>query len=746
MASLKKLTRRAFLIGSAAVAGGVAFGVYKIKTPAPNPLIAAEGEAVLNPYIIIDQAGISIITPRAEMGQGVHTTLAALVAEELDVDMADITTRHGPPGQAYFNEAVLGSSLPFKDYAMSEFQHGLAGALGQAGKLFSLQITGGSTSVVDAYEKMRAAGASAREALKLAASERLGVPNVRLQTRNGHVIAPDGTQIRYADLAEAAAAIEPPQVDLRPRSEWKQLGKPIPRVDMVAKSTGTAQFGLDVRVPGMKFAALRVNPHLNGAMVGFDATEAKSMPGVEGVYDLGDGIAVVANNSWLAMQAAQAVEVDWGASPHPATMAEIDARLKSALEGRANSTLRDDGDADSLPDGATEITADYHLPYLAHATMEPQNATALFEGDRMTIWAGNQAPVILRNKCAKIAGLDPETVTVHTTWMGGGFGRRGEVDYAQYATRLAIQMKGTPVQLMWSREEDMTHDFYRPGAMARFRGAVKDGQAVLMDGQIAAQSATVQAGGRMLGLPMGGPDKVLVEGAFDQPFAIPNYRIRGYVADLDLPVGFWRSVGASFNGFFHDTFLDEMAHAAGRDPLDFRLELMRKADPHSAAVLEAVRDMSGWTGQTPDGVGRGVAFTWSFGTPVAEVIEVEDQDGSIRITRAWIAADVGVALDPSIVAAQLEGGMIYGLSAALHGQITFEDGAAEQMNFPDYDALRLHNTPRTEVKILQNKPHISGIGEPGTPPAMPALGNALFDLTGIRARSLPLENQFPLLI
>lgn len=745
MASIGKITRRAFLVSSAAIAGGVAFGVYKIKTPAPNPLVPSEGETALNPYVLIDGNGISIITPRAEMGQGIHTTLAALVAEELDVDMSQITTRHGPSGQAYFNQAMLGGSLPLKEYAMSDFQRNIAGALGQVGKLLSLQVTGGSTSTVDGYEKMRAAGASAREALKLAAAEQWNLPADKLRTEKGHVIAPDGTQLSYIALAPAAAQIEAPQVPLRPRSDWKHLGKPVPRVDMQAKSTGTATFGIDVRVPGMKFAALRANPHLNGDMRGYDDSTARAMPGVDGVYDLGDAIAVVASNTWLAIQAADAVEVDWGPSPHPSTMAKIDAKLDAAFDGGANSTMRDDGDADTLPAGATEVTATYRLPYLAHSTMEPMNATALFEGDHLTIWAGNQSPIIVQKKCAKIAGLDTESVTVHTTFLGGGFGRRVEVDYAQYATRLAVQMKGTPVQLTWSREEDMTHDFYRPGAVARFRGAVKDGKAVLMDGQIAAQSATVQAGGRMIGLPMGGPDKVLVEGAFDQPYAIPNYRIRGYIADLDLPVGFWRSVGASFNGFFHDTFMDELAHAAGRDPLEFRLELMRPEDEYAAATLETVREMSGWTGTTPDGVGRGVAFTWSFGTPVAEVIEVQDEDGDIRITRAWIAADVGVALDPAIVQAQLEGALIYGLSAAVHGKITFEQGAAEQQNFPDYDAMRMHNTPQIETRILQGKPHISGIGEPGTPPAMPALANALFDLTGTRARTLPLVDQFPLL-
>lgn len=745
MASIGKIARRTFLIGSAAIAGGVAFGVYKVNQTPVNPLTSDGDTAVLNPYVIIDQNGVSIITPRAEMGQGIHTTLAALVAEELDVDMADIRTLHGPPAQAYFNQAVLGSALPFKEYAKSEFLHGVSSALGKVGKLMSLQITGGSTSTVDGYEKMRAAGASAREALKQAAANRTGILVGRLKTGQGHVELPDGTRISYVDLASDAAMIDPEQVPLRPSSAWKILGKDTPRVDMVAKSTGTAEFGIDVRLDGMKFAALRTNPHLSGTMEGFDATEALAMPGVEQVVDLGDGIAVVARNTWIAMQAADLVDIAWGTSPHPKTMDEINTKIAEAFDGRANSTMRNDGDADTLPAGATEVAAEYHLPYLAHATMEPMNATALYTGEALTVWAGNQSPVIVRDKCAKIVGLDPEQVEVHTTYMGGGFGRRGEVDYAQYAASLALAMKGTPVQLTWSREQDMTHDFYRPGAIARFRGAVKDGKAVLLDGQIAAQSATVQAGGRMMGMSMAGPDKVLVEGSFDQPYRIPNYRVRGYVADLGLPVGFWRSVGASFNGFFHETFVDELAHAAGRDPLAFRLEMMEDEDPVSAACLRAVRDMSDWTGKTPDGVGRGVAFTYSFGTPVAEVIEVAQGADGIRIINAWIAADVGIALDPSIVRAQLEGGLIYGLSAAIYEQITFKDGAAEQQNFPDYDAVRMHTVPRIETKILQNKSHISGVGEPGTPPSKPALANALFDLTGQRARKLPLIDQFPLL-
>ncbi|MFA3917529.1 xanthine dehydrogenase family protein molybdopterin-binding subunit [Ruegeria hyattellae] len=745
MASVGKILRRTFLIGSAAIVGGVAFGVYYVNRPAPNPLKPQEGETALNPFVLIDQEGVTLFAPRAEMGQGVMTTWAALIAEELDVELDDIRVLHGPAAAAYYNSAMLGEALPNKGYDISDFQHNLAEALGVLGKVFSLQVTGGSTSMKDGFVRMREAGATARETLKQAAADQLGVDRSLLKTEKGAVIAPDGTSISYTELAVAAGQIDPPHVELRDPSEWRILGKHHPRVDMVGKSTGTAEFGIDVRPEGLKFASVRVNPKLGGEMKGFDASAAESMTGVEKVVDLGNGVAVIASNTWLAMQAVEAIDVDWGEAPYPPETDALFDVIAASFDGEANSAMRDDGDVSVLPDGATEITAEYKLPYLAHATMEPMNATALFTGKTLDIWAGNQAPTIIQSKAAEVANLDPEAVSVHTPYLGGGFGRKGEFDYSVIATKVAMAMPNVPVQTTWSREEDMRHDFYRPGAMARMRGAVKDGKAVLCDGQIAAQSAVYQAMGR-IGMPAGGPDKVLVEGAFNQPYAIPNYRMRGYVTDLAVPVGFWRSVGNSFNGFFHDTFLDEMAHAAGRDPLEFRLELMKSEHAPSAGCLEAVREMSGWTGKTPDGVGRGVGFCYSFGTPVAQVIEVVNEDGTIRINKAWIACDMGLALDPNTVEAQMVGGMIYGLSAACFGEITFADGEVEQYNFPDYDALRMHTTPVTEVRVLETNRHMGGAGEPGTPPAMPALGNALFDLTGQRARTLPLSHSFDLLI
>ena len=746
MSRIGKIARRSFLIGSVAIVGGIGFGVYKVRQPAPNPLKPGPGETALNPFILIDQNGITLISPRAEMGQGVHTTWAALIAEELDVDMNDIRVMHGPAGKAYYNSAMMADALPNKGYDISDFQHTVGEALGALGKLVNLQMTGGSTSMKDGYVRMREVGATARETLKMAAADRLGVDRSRLKTARGRVIAPDGTELTYLELAPSAATIDPPKVKLRDAKDWRYLGKSLPRVDMVAKSTGTAQFGIDVRLDGLKFAALRMNPRLGGKMNGFDGAAAKAMPGVEKIVDLGAGVAVVASNTWLAQRAADAIEVDWGPAPYPETTAAIFEQIENAFDDKPNSTLRDDGDADTVPDGAQVIEATYAAPYLAHATMEPMNATALYTGDALEIWCGNQDPMFQQMRCAEIAGLDTETVEIHTTFLGGGFGRRAELDFASYATQIAMQMPGTPVQLTWSREEDMTHDYYRPGALARFRGAVKDGRAVLVDGQVAAQSPVRQALARLADLPAAGPDKVHVDGTYNQPYAIPNYRVRGYLTEMDIPVGFWRSVGASFNGFFHDTFLDELAHAAGRDPLEFRLDMMREEHAPSAATLDAVAKMSGWTGKTPDGVGRGVGFTYSFGTPVAQVIEVVDEDGAIRINKAWIACDIGTALDRSIIEAQMIGAMVYGLSAACFGEITFADGMVEQQNFPDYDALRMHTAPQTEVAILETNRHMGGAGEPGTPPAMPALGNALFDLTGKRARTLPFSKEFDLLV
>jgi isoquinoline 1-oxidoreductase subunit beta len=744
MANWGKIARRTFLIGSAAVAGGVAFGVWQYRRDLPNPLQPGEGQATLNPWIIIDREGVTLIAARAEMGQGVYTTLPALVAEELDVAWEHVRVIHGPAAQAYFNAGLMSHALPINDYERTGFHEVMIEAMSVLPKTMGLQVTGGSTSTLDAYEKLRMAGATARETLKRAAAERLNMVPGALSTRDGKVIAPGGIEIAYADLAEAAAAIDPPRrVELRPPSEWRFLGRSMPRLDMVAKVTGTAEFGIDVRLPGMKFATVRMSPRLGGTMERFDATEALALQGVERVIDLGTGIAVVATNTWLAFRAAEAVDITWGPAPYPATTDEIMVAIRASLDDPPNSTLRDDGDVDGFEISGDDrvIEAEYTVPFLAHATMEPMSAAALHTGDALEIWTGSQSPGFAERAAAAAVGLDAEQVTCHVTYLGGGFGRRGEVDYAVLAARVAAEMQGTPVQVTWSREEDMRHDFYRPAAAARMRGVIRGGFAQGLDARVAAPSVTRQSTQRLTGMSTPGPDKGHVEGIFNQPYAIPNYRVTGHLTDLAVPVGFWRAVGNSFNGFFMESFIDEMAHAARRDPLAFRLDLAEREHAPTARVLEAVAEMSNWTGSTPDGVGRGVAMTYSFHTPVAVVVEVSDRDGDVSIDRAWIACDVGTALDPGIIRQQMEGGLIYGLSAAAMEEITFADGEVQQWNFPDHDALRLHTCPEIEVRILENQGHISGVGEPSTPPSMPALANAIYDLRGERIRDLPLSRR-----
>lgn len=733
MSKLGKIARRTFLFGTVAIVGGVAFGAYKVNQDYPNPFEGDPDKITLNPFLFVDQTGITLIAPRAEMGQGTHTTWAALIAEELDVDLDQVNVIHGPAAKAYYNSALMEAALPFLDYKVKGFQHGMRSFVGDISKLLGTQMTGGSTAMKDGFDRMREIGASARETFKQAAAERWGLKRSELVTARGVVTAPDGSSLSYEELAEEAARIDPPRVDLRPRSEWRLLGKTQPRVDMLGKATGAAEFGADVRLDGMKFATVRMNPRRTG-MKQYDATAAQTMPGIEKIVDLGDGIAVIASNTWLAMQAANAVEIEWEKAEYADTDVQF-AQLKATFADEPNATPRDEGDVEQKFDG-TLVQAEYNVPALAHATMEPMNATALYTADSLTVWSGNQAPGSVQSACANVVGLDPANVEVITPYLGGGFGRRAETDFSVLAAKVAKAMPGVPVKTTWSREEDMRHDKYRPPALARFKGVVKDGQAVMLDGQLASQTV----------LPIPGPNRENVTGSFDQPYGIPNYRMRGYLADLGLPVGFWRSVGASSNGFVFESFIDEMAHAAGRDPLEFRLELIRREHEPSAKLLETVREMSGWTGQTPEGIGRGVAFTYSFGTPVAEAIEVQDTGSGIKITNCWIAVDPGIALDPGNIEAQMVGGAIYGLSAAAYGEITFADGEVEQFNFPDYDALRMHTAPNFEVRILENNRYMGGIGEPGTPPAAPALANALFDLTGIRARELPLMKTFDLLI
>jgi isoquinoline 1-oxidoreductase subunit beta len=737
MAQLMKIARRGFLFGSIALAGGVAFGWWKYKTPYGNPLETdlAEGASALTPYVLIDQSGIQIVAPRAEMGQGVHTTLAALVAEEMDLRLDQVKVIHGPASHAYFNAAVLREGIPFAPTDQSWLAETLRDATAIPSKFLGLQITGGSSSTPDGFDKMRLAGASARAVLLQAAAEALGLPVANLTTKDGAVLARDGRSLSYIELAAKAAGIDlSAEPALKPRADWKLLGTSQNRTDMLAKVTGTAAYTADLRLPGMRFATARTSPRLGGKMLSYDASIAETMPGVERILPLEEGVAVIATNTWAALQAAQAITFDWGPAPYPASSTEISAQLIAALHPDfKDSTQRNDGDVETALIGDV-FEASYSTPYLAHATMEPMTAAALLEGGKLTVWGGNQLPTQILAEGSKITGLPVEAISVETRLMGGGFGRRAEMDVIKQAITLAKAMPGTPILLTWSREEDMTHDAYRPAAVARVRAKLDSGKIAAFDYATASSSVIESQAGR-LGYTIPGPDATIVQGAWEQPYRFANHRVTGYRAPTMVPVGSWRSVGASQNGFFHESAIDELAHLAKADPLAFRLAQIDH-DP-SRKVLEAVAEACDW-GNTPKGRARGLAFCLSFGVPCAQVIEVEDSPQGIRLTGAWAAVDVGIALDPRNIEAQVSGAMIYALSAAIRGEITFADGEAQQQTFWDYEPLRLPQIPAISVRVLENLPQIRGIGEPATPPAAPALANAVFALTGQRLRDLPL--------
>lgn len=740
MGRVKTIARRSFLIGSAAIAGGVAFGVWRYRTPHANPLLAdlPEGAAALTPYVLITADAITLITPRADKGQGATSLQAALIAEELDVDLDQIRTDPGAPSAAYYNTALSADAVPFRSTDDSFLAETARRVMDAPMKFLGLQITGGSSTVPDSYEKLRRAGAVARETLKAAAAGLHGVAAADLHTARGAVILPDGTHLPYQDLAAAAAAIAPvTDVTLRMPDQWRLLGKPMQRIDILAKSTGTQGYGIDMRLPGMAHAALRLNPAQGGAILGHDAAAALQMRGVLKVVPLAGGVGVIADTTWRAMQAVQAIAVEWGPSPAPATMEGHWQTLSDSLgPDHRDSRLRDAGDVEAALAGSVAVDVEYRAPYLAHAPLEPLNATVLSTPGRLDIWTGTQIPRFVQKNAAAIAGLDADQVRVHAQMIGGSFGHRLEDEVVRHATTLAMALPGRPVKLTYSREEDMAQDFPRPIALARGRGQVAAGRVLAFDLDIAMPSVLTSQMRRQ-GLPVAGPDLQIVAGAWDQPFAIPHYRVTGYRAPEIVPVSSWRSVGASANGFIHDCLLDELIHAAGADPLEERLRLCDH--PPARKVLEAVGEMSDWGSALRPGQGRGVAFCLSFGVPCAQVVEVGETGAGLRIDRVFVAAEVGRILDPVNFEGLVMGGVIFGLGHAMNCQITYAKGAAEQQNFDGFQGLRLAQCPEITVRGLENGEKIRGVGEPPVPPAAPALANAIFAATGQRLREMPFD-------
>ena len=736
------LKRRGVLIASAGLAGGVAFGTYLVRRTPANPLLNGqrEGEAVFNPWVKIDAQGITLIAPHTELGQGVLSVQAALIAEELDLAWGQFKVEPGPPSAAYYNTALAEDQAPFLSTDTGAVANGVRGAMGALFKVMGLQLTGGSSTVPDSFDKLRRAGAVARETLKLAAAKQSGLPVAQLKTADGAVLLPDGRRLAYTALAADAAKIEPVQdVVLREPAQWRLIGKPMQRLDIVAKSTGTLKFGIDLRPEGLLHAAVKVNPRQGGAMLRVDTKPAEALRGVKKVVPVTNGIAVIADNTWRAFQAVQALQPEWGPAPYPAEQAEHwRAVAGSFVPDRLDKTWRDIGAVDTAL-GADALSAEYRAPYVAHAPLEPLSAICRCTPERVDVWVSTQVPRIAQEKVARITGVDVAAVFLHNQPAGGSFGHRLEFENITLVAEIARQMPGVPIQLTFSREEDFAHDFPRQITMARGRGSVKSGQVEAMALDIASVSASASQMKR-LGQSVPGPDMQIAAGAWNLPYKLPHFRMRAYRVPELAPTSSWRSVGASSAGFFADGFLDELIHAAGADPLRERLRLAQGTP--AQAVLEAVAEMCNWQGaRLGPGRGRGVAFVESFGVPCAQVVEVVQTPQGLRIEHVWVALDVGRVIDPVNFENQVQGAVVWGLGHAMNCEITYADGRAQQTNFPAHTGMRFNQCPAITVRGLERLPHVRGVGEPPVPPAAPALANAIFAATGQRLREMPFNKQ-----
>lgn len=732
------LTRRGLMIGAAAIAGGVVFGVYRVAAPHANPLVRrlAPGEASFNPFVRITSEAITLITPHVDLGQGAASMQAMLIAEELDLEFGQFEIEQAAPDPAYYNSALADEAVPFMSNDIGFIAETLRDAMGVAIKLAGVQVTGGSTSVPDSYDKLRVAGAVARETLKATVARREGVPIDSLRTSRGAVILQDGTEIAYTDLAEFASDMDPiTDIALRPESEWRLIGKSLQRLDTVAKSTGLQTYGIDLQIDGMKFAAVRCNPRKGGALISYDASVAETMRGVQHILRVPNGVAVVADNTWYAMQALDAISYDWGLAEHPSEQADHWAAVsKSFTQEALDKVWRNEGDVASAIQEIPDVTAEYRAPYVAHQPLEPLSAIVRVTDTSAEIWASHQMPRFVQQRVAERTGLKPEQVQFHNQFAGGSFGHRLEFDNIDRATDVAMQIKGTPVKLTFSREEDFAQDYPRQIGMARAMGQVQNGKVTALDLHIATPSA-VRSQMSRVGMPVPGPDTQIAAGAWNAPYAIPHFRVSAYAVPELAPTSSWRSVGASTAGFFSECAMDELIHAAGADPMQERLRLIN--DPVARTVLETVADISGWVSALPEGRGRGVALVTSFGVPVAQVIEVTQTSEGIKIDQVYVVADVGLILDPNNFENQVQGGVIWGLGHAINSEITFADGQVEQSNYYDGEGLRLYQTPEMTVMGLENASKIRGIGEPPVPPAAPALANAIYAATGKRIREMP---------
>ena len=753
------MKRRTWLLSALGATGAlvVGWGVLPARSRLGSGalMLPTEGDVALNGWIkIAADGGIILAMPRSEMGQGVHTGLAMLVAEELDVPLGRVKLEQAGYDAIYGNVSMILGSLPFHPLD-SEGGHKPTKVkvgewiVGKIARELGINATGGSSTIADAWEPLRGAAATARASLLGAAAAQWKVPVAELTVQDGVVHHASGQSAHYGTFAKAAAGSTPKDVLPKDRTAWTLIGKPAPRTDIPAKINGSARFGIDVRLPGMLFAAVRQSPLLGGTPGAVDAKAALAMPGVDQLVMLESmggstaGFAVVAKSTWHARQAADAVQVQWQQRAQGALDTQrIQAEMQAQLKAEKGFTFYSKGDADKAEAAATRrVEASYSAPYLAHATMEPMNCTAQVKDGTVEVWVPTQAPGMARAIAAKVAGVDADKVTLHVTLLGGGFGRRLDVDYVAQAVRVAMACGGKPVQLVWSREEDTTHDFYRPMHVANLTAAIDATGAVdslrIKSAGDAISPRWMERGLPALAGPIDMPDKTASEGLFDLPYGFANQHIAHVATRMGVPVGFWRSVGHSHNAFFSESFVDELAFETKQDPFAFRAAMLAAA-PRYLAVLQLAADKAQWGSALPAGHARGIALHESFGSIVAEVAEVSLVDGKPRVHRVVCAVDCGTVINPNTVAQQMEGAVIFGLTAALYGKIDIKDGVVQQSNFPSYPMVKLAEAPLVETWIVPSTRAPGGVGEPGVPPIAPAVSNALFALTGKRQRALPL--------
>jgi len=710
MSTTTNLTRRIFLKSATAAGSGLLIGAY--LPLGSDPVLGAAGVFEPNVWIRINaDDSVRIVLTMLEMGQGVMTSMPMLVAEELDFDWTKIKTEWAPADAKYGNPNFGGQ-----------------------------QLTAGSNSVRGMWKVLREAGATARAMLVTAAAQTWGVPENTVTTDKGEVIhQASRRRLKYGALVDKAAALPVPKtVSLKDPKQFKLLGQSLPRLDIPEKVNGTAVFGLDVKLPGLLTARVVRCPVFGGKVASFNADKAKAVPGVRFVTPISSGIAVVADNYWAASKGVEALQVTWNEGALASLNSADIMKKYVALAEQPGKVARNDGNATAALNSTTsKLDRVYDAPFLAHATMEPMNCTADVKAGSCDVYVPTQGQTASQQAAIAASGLSADKVKIHTTYMGGGFGRRGEADFVTEAVETSKAVS-RPVKVVWTREDDMQHDYYRPVSYARMWGALDaSGKPTVFMQRLVQQSLMKRIGG----LGPDGVDRISLEGSASLPYDIPNVRVEYTETDPGIPYGFWRSVGASFQGFVVEAFIDELATTAKKDPYLFRRDLLSKAPRHRAALVLAA-EKAGWGTPLPAGRGRGIAVMESFGSILAQVTEVSvDARGAVKVHKVVCTVDTGWVINPDTIKAQMEGGIVYGLTAALKGEITIKNGRVEQRHFSDYQVMRHNEMPQIEVFIVPSTEVPGGIGEPSTALAAGSLVNAIHAATGKRIYSLPVRPQ-----